>query len=229
MESEKRYLKRYTKKDMESLYPVGTRIRIVRMEGEPGYAGREGRVTHIDDAGQLHGTWGGCALLPGRDTWLKTGDDSMVGPTGIIGRERLGLALMYNDETVDTDTMLEAYLGIYDDPDINDRNGVEDYIIPRLEEGDEEDRQSAEEYRELLRDNPETRWFEMEFREPINTKAWVADRANITEAEEAKAECLWKMVRVGILDEDDHAIPLEWSPRGRTWVEPYGPHAWAGE
>ena len=36
MESGKRYLKRYTKKDMESLYPVGTKIRIVRMEGEPG-------------------------------------------------------------------------------------------------------------------------------------------------------------------------------------------------
>lgn len=228
MESGKRYLKRYTKKDMESLYPVGTRIRIVRMEGEPGYAGREGRVTHIDDAGALHGTWGGCALLPERDTWIKMGEDSMVGPTGIIGRERLGLALMYNDETVDTDTMVEAYLGIYDDPDINDRNGVEDYI-PRLEEGDEEDRQSAEEYRELLKDNPKTRWFEMEFREPIDTKEWVAYRANITEAEEIRAECLWKMARVGILDEGDPAIPLEWNPRSRMWVEPYGPKAWAGE
>lgn len=41
---------------------IGDRIRIIRMEGEPQYTGREGIITHIDDAGQIHGTWGGCAL-----------------------------------------------------------------------------------------------------------------------------------------------------------------------
>lgn len=44
---------------------VGDRIRIVKMRGEPNYDGREGEVTLIDDAGQIHGTWGGCALIEG--------------------------------------------------------------------------------------------------------------------------------------------------------------------
>lgn len=48
---------------------IGDKIRIIYMEGEPQYAGREGTVTMIDDAGQIHGTWGGCALLPNYDTW----------------------------------------------------------------------------------------------------------------------------------------------------------------
>ena len=44
-------------------YKVGDRIRIIRMAGEPQYSGREGLITSIDDAGQLHGTWGGCAVI----------------------------------------------------------------------------------------------------------------------------------------------------------------------
>lgn len=35
------------------------------MDGEPKYEGREDVVKYIDDLGQLHGTWGGCALIPG--------------------------------------------------------------------------------------------------------------------------------------------------------------------
>lgn len=31
------------------------------------YSGKTGVIEHIDDAGQLHGTWGGCALVPGVD------------------------------------------------------------------------------------------------------------------------------------------------------------------
>ena len=48
---------------------VGTRIKIVYMQGEPHYTNREGVVTHIDDAKQIHGTWGGYALIPGIDTF----------------------------------------------------------------------------------------------------------------------------------------------------------------
>ena len=48
---------------------VGDKIRIIYMEGEPQYAGREGTVEFIDDAKQIHGTWGGCALIPGSDSW----------------------------------------------------------------------------------------------------------------------------------------------------------------
>ena len=51
----------------------GDRIRIIRMDGEPRYDGKEGTVTHIDDAGQIHGTWGGCALIPGVDRYEVIG------------------------------------------------------------------------------------------------------------------------------------------------------------
>lgn len=43
---------------------IGDRIKIINMEGEPHYKDRDGVVTHIDDAGQIHGTWSGCAIVP---------------------------------------------------------------------------------------------------------------------------------------------------------------------
>ena len=46
----------------------GDKIRIIEMIGEPNYTGREGIVTYIDDAKQIHGTWGGLALLES-DEW----------------------------------------------------------------------------------------------------------------------------------------------------------------
>ena len=49
---------------------VGDRIKIIKMEGEPLYTNREGVVTHTDDAGQIHGTWGGCAVIPEVDTYI---------------------------------------------------------------------------------------------------------------------------------------------------------------
>jgi len=48
---------------------VGDKVRIINMSGEPQYTGREGIVEYIDDAGQIHGSWGGCALIPGEDVW----------------------------------------------------------------------------------------------------------------------------------------------------------------
>jgi hypothetical protein len=41
---------------------VGDTIEILEMKGEPEYSGRVGKVEHIDDIGQLHGTWGGLAV-----------------------------------------------------------------------------------------------------------------------------------------------------------------------
>ena len=41
---------------------VGYRILIVYMDGEPEYTGKIGVITHIDDIGQLHGTWGSLAI-----------------------------------------------------------------------------------------------------------------------------------------------------------------------
>lgn len=55
---------------------VGDKIRIIRMEGETGYDGREGVITRIDEPyppgnilEQWHGTWGGLAVQPWRDKW----------------------------------------------------------------------------------------------------------------------------------------------------------------
>ena len=48
---------------------VGDVIEIIWMEGEPQYSGVRGRVTHIDSIGQIHGTWGGCAVIPTTDRY----------------------------------------------------------------------------------------------------------------------------------------------------------------
>ncbi len=46
---------------------VGDKIRIIYMSVEPNYSGREGVVNSIDSLGQLHGSWGGLAVIPGED------------------------------------------------------------------------------------------------------------------------------------------------------------------
>lgn len=49
---------------------VGDRIRIIRLDDPytlDTYNGREGVVKAIDSAGQLHGTWGGLAVIPWED------------------------------------------------------------------------------------------------------------------------------------------------------------------
>ena len=49
---------------------IGDRIRINHLEGEDNrYDGKEGVVTRIDDKGQLHGTWGGLAIIPDEDDY----------------------------------------------------------------------------------------------------------------------------------------------------------------
>jgi len=52
---------------------VGDKIRIIYMEGEPQYSGKEGVVERIntDPWGdtQVHGTWGGCCLYLGKDQY----------------------------------------------------------------------------------------------------------------------------------------------------------------
>lgn len=57
---------------------VGDKIRIDYMEGEPHYAGRIGVVQSInkDPWGdtQVHGTWGGCAVYLGKDSFTILDD-----------------------------------------------------------------------------------------------------------------------------------------------------------
>ncbi len=49
---------------------IGDRIKIINTEGEPHYKNREGVVTHIDDAGQIHGTRGSCAIISDVDEYV---------------------------------------------------------------------------------------------------------------------------------------------------------------
>lgn len=49
---------------------TGDKIRIISMAGEPQYTGKTGIIEFIDDIGQIHGTWGGCALIPGEDDYI---------------------------------------------------------------------------------------------------------------------------------------------------------------
>ena len=49
---------------------IGDTIKIIKMDGEPQYTNREGVVTHIDDSDQIHGTWGGCAIIPEVDEFI---------------------------------------------------------------------------------------------------------------------------------------------------------------
>lgn len=56
---------------------IGKRIRIIRMDDEFSgnrYNGKEGVVEHVDGIGQLHGTWGGLAVIPEVDTFVVVED-----------------------------------------------------------------------------------------------------------------------------------------------------------
>ena len=48
---------------------IGDTLRIDYMEGEPQYSGKVGTVEFIDGIGQIHGTFGGCAIIPGTDSF----------------------------------------------------------------------------------------------------------------------------------------------------------------
>jgi len=48
---------------------IGDTIYINYMDGESAYVGKTGIIELIDDAGQIHGTWGGCAVIPNVDEY----------------------------------------------------------------------------------------------------------------------------------------------------------------
>jgi hypothetical protein len=51
------------KKEIESKY-LGKQVKIIHLEGEDGrYDGKTGTVSYVDDMGDLHGTWGGLAII----------------------------------------------------------------------------------------------------------------------------------------------------------------------
>ena len=60
-----------TKQKKESPYKVGQKVQIIHLEGEDTrYDGKEGVIEHIDGIGQLHGTWGGLAIIPEADEFI---------------------------------------------------------------------------------------------------------------------------------------------------------------
>lgn len=54
---------------MRQEYHIGDRIRINDLKDirSDDYNGRTGTIEYIDSIGQLHGTWGSLALIPGID------------------------------------------------------------------------------------------------------------------------------------------------------------------
>lgn len=61
---------------MSTKVKVGDRIRILHLRDEdPRYDGREGTVEFIDAIGQLHGSWGGLAVIPEVDSFVVISSD----------------------------------------------------------------------------------------------------------------------------------------------------------
>ena len=52
---------------------IGDKIKIIHMYGELDYTDKVGEVYSIDDWGQIHGSWGGCALIPEVDEFEVIG------------------------------------------------------------------------------------------------------------------------------------------------------------
>ena len=56
-------------------FKPGMKVRIIHLEGEDNtYDGKEGEITYIDAIGQLHGTWGGLAIIPEADEFEVIAD-----------------------------------------------------------------------------------------------------------------------------------------------------------
>ena len=53
---------------------LGKVIEIIEMDGEPQYAGKFGRVEHVDSLCTLHGTWGGCGIILDKDKFKIVGE-----------------------------------------------------------------------------------------------------------------------------------------------------------
>ena len=77
---------------------IGYTLRIYSMKCEPQYSGKVGTVEHIDDAGQIHGTWGGCALIPGEDKFEIVMNENKTATDKRIDTEKLTKILRNVDD-----------------------------------------------------------------------------------------------------------------------------------
>lgn len=49
-------------------FKTGMKVRIIHLDGEDNrYDGKEGVIEYVDAIGQLHGSWGGLAIIPDVD------------------------------------------------------------------------------------------------------------------------------------------------------------------
>jgi len=48
---------------------AGRKMRILHMDGEPQYTGKEGVITKVQCDGSWRGTWGGLSVYPDEDEW----------------------------------------------------------------------------------------------------------------------------------------------------------------
>lgn len=118
------YFVRYQDKSEEAApsapTTIGKKIRIIDMKGEPQYAGKEGVVTHIDDAGQIHGTWGGCALVEGDRYEFIDNDEEGKLPKEAPKTKYWSVPVvyeMYGSISVEAESAEEAYNKVKDHPE----------------------------------------------------------------------------------------------------------------
>lgn len=86
----------------------GDRLMILSMDGEPQYSGLEGTVIFVDDAAQIHGDWGGCAILPDCDKYIRETADTPTTRNDFT-ESILGWLAGHKDAFED----VARYLGIY--------------------------------------------------------------------------------------------------------------------
>ena len=117
---------------------LGKKIEIIRMDGEPYYNGRQGIVTRIDDMGQIHGTWGRCALIEDCDQF-KIIKEPIEEPTSISKMKpftewtKYEFAIKTPNDEVHYFTPSKSNSGVYDEAMKilkSHEDGVDLYVDP---------------------------------------------------------------------------------------------------
>lgn len=57
---------------------VGYNIHIIHLNGETNYDNIHGKISYIDDAGQIHGTWSSIAVIPDIDQFEIIDDSGNI-------------------------------------------------------------------------------------------------------------------------------------------------------
>ena len=115
---------------------VGKKVLIREMKGEPQYTGKTGTVTFVDDAGQIHGTWGGCALTVDDDYDFIEPDtghynDGLIDVRVIeefelvvfASRDGRSATVDFSDNRFTPTDLLDAYRKVWDDSWGEDKAG----------------------------------------------------------------------------------------------------------